>query len=61
MIGDCALCGTRMNRAGSIKKLEQYRIYFSPCEIQERHIEECVEPILNSEIRKDDEHEQVQP
>ena len=61
LVGACSFCGTRMNKAGSVKNLDQYRIVFSIQTMEERHINECADSIVNSEKRKDHEYEQIQP
>lgn len=59
--GLCAVCNTVVQRVGVVKKLPEYQKIFSIQTIQERHISDTSAPSVNSDMRKDIKHDQVQP
>ena len=59
--GLCAVCNTPVHRAGSIKKMPEYQKIFLIQTMQEARITDCTSPIVNSDMRKDENHDQVQP
>lgn len=50
----CAVCNTPVYRAGSVKKLPEYRKIFSIQTIREEHIEDRPSPLVNRDMRKDE-------
>jgi hypothetical protein len=59
--GLCAVCNTIVHRAGSVKKLPEYQKIFLIQTMQEPRITDRTPPIVNSDMIKDEKHEQVQP
>ena len=59
--GLCAVCDTPVHRVGTVKKLPEYQKIFLIQKIHERHITDTSDPSVNSDMRKDEKHGQVQP
>lgn len=51
--GLCAVCNTQVYRAGSLKKLPEYRKIFTLQTTGEERIDDRIPPIVNSDIRKE--------
>ena len=52
--GLCAVCNTVVYRAGSVKKIDEYKKTFSIQTIQDQPIYACNNPIVNSDMREDE-------
>lgn len=50
----CYVCGTAMHRAGSVKKLSEYKKTFSIQTVWDERITVLASPIVNSDMRKDE-------
>jgi len=59
--GVCATCGTRINRAGSLAKIEEYRRSFDLQTLGERRIRVCPDPSVMCHSDKDGVHAALQP
>ena len=57
----CCACGTRMNRAGSVRKIEEYRQVFMILTPGEGRISGCSPPIAECYLDKDKIDETLQP
>jgi hypothetical protein len=57
----CHACGTRMNRAGSIARMEEYRQTFSVQTPREGRIRERSDPSVKCHLQEDKLHAALQP